>query len=158
MRRFTLTARKQQGELFHLQGATESDTDFSPSLVRTIWCTGINGTHSSGGLTNRPCFVYMHMFATVGALGRAKFHAALFQWFVSLFVVALRARGGEIFPRPRSTLRRGNDVIDGEIILRAAVLALEPIPNENIPPMQRHQRRLVSPCRLYDRVRTTAGT
>ena len=82
-----MTARKQQGELFHLQGATEFDADFSPSLVRTIWCTGINGTHSSGGLTNRPCLVYMHMFATVGALGVVRSFMPLFFSGLSPFLL-----------------------------------------------------------------------
>lgn len=63
-------------------------------------------------------------------------HIHLFGQFISLAQVAGRAGGDHVFPCRRPTFGAGDDVIECQILVAAAILARESIPQKHIKPRE----------------------
>lgn len=68
-----------------------------------------------------------------------KRHVGFVHAFVTLTMIACLAAGYDIYPFVPSAAAPRNDMIDGEILFGAtAVLACEPITNEDLAPVEDH--------------------
>ena len=61
-------------------------------------------------------------------------HARLFRRTSALFQVARRTGGGDVFPGRPATLRARNDMVERQVAARAAILAGEPVAQEQVEP------------------------
>ena len=91
-----------------------------------------------------PCFVQMvrrecAAFVLQLPVGRAdgghvELHVGLFGRATTFFQVARQARGGDIFPAGPATQTARDDVVEGQIVPRSAILAFEFVAQEQVEP------------------------
>ena len=66
--------------------------------------------------------------------GRAphQMHVRLLEQFAAFAEIARAARGNDVFPRRPTALGARNDMVEGQILRRAAIGALKPVAQEDI--------------------------
>lgn len=68
--------------------------------------------------------------------GHVKLHMRLLGRASALFQVARQARGGDIFPTGAATQTARDDMVEGQVVARSAILALELVAQKQVEPSE----------------------